>query len=289
MGVKHAKLSAKKAAPALGALIGGLDASRALDPETLEALQDLWRKHLVLVARDQDLDDAALLRFSRQLGELDPPGPNPYGRPYLPAFPEINVVANVEINGIPGNLGSSELVWHADMTYLATPPKGAVLYALEVPPEGGNTYFTNLHRACEALPDDLRRKIEGRSAIHDATYNSSGMIRKGYAPVTDPRDAPGAHHPLIRIDPGTGRRSLFLGRRRNSYIVGLDILESEALLDALWAHATRTEFVMVHTWRAGDLLIWDNRCTLHRRDIVSPHTRRIMHRTQIRADRPAAD
>ncbi len=288
MGVKHAKLSAKKIAPALGALVGGLDSSRPLDPETREVLQDLWRKHLVLVARDQDLDDAALLRFSRQFGELDPPGPNPYGRPYLPEFPEINVVANVAINGIPGNLGSSELVWHADMTYLTTPPKGAVLYALEVPPEGGNTYFANLHRACEALPDDLRRKIEGRSAIHDATYNSSGMIRKGYAPVTDPRDAPGAHHPLIRVDPVTGRRSLFLGRRRNSYIVGLDILESEALLDAVWAHATRPEFVMAHTWRAGDLLIWDNRCTLHRRDTFSPHGRRIMHRTQIRADRTAA-
>jgi taurine dioxygenase len=281
------RLSATKLAPALGAVVSGLDASQPLDAEMLENLRALWREHLVLVARDQTLDDPALLRFSRHFGELDPPGPNPYGRPYLPAFPEINVVANVEINGIPGNLGSSELVWHADMTYVATPPKGAVLYALEVPPEGGDTYFANLVLAFQALPVALRRAIEGRSAIHDATYNSSGMIRKGYQPVTYPRAAPGARHPLIRIDPDTGRESLFLGRRRNSYIVGLEISESDALLDALWAHATRPEFVMAHSWRAGDLLLWDNRRTLHRRDVFDPAVRRVMHRTQIRAEQAA--
>src|SRR5262245_19899892 len=123
-----------------------------------------------------------------------------------------------------------------------------------------------MYLAYERLPADLRRIIAGRMAIHDATYNSSGLMRKDYKSVEDPRQAPGARHPLIRVHPATGRKCLFLGRRRNSYILGLDLAESEAILDALWAHATQPDFVMSHAWRPGDLLIWDNRCTLHRRD-----------------------
>ena len=118
--------------------------------------------------------------------------------------------------------------------------------------------------------------------MHDATYNSAGIKRKGYDDVTDPRKAPGARHALVREHPETGRRTLFLGRRRNSYIEGLDLGESEALLDALWAHATQPQFVFRHQWRAGDVVVWDNRCTLHRRDPFDPAARRLMHRSQIR-------
>jgi taurine dioxygenase len=277
-------IEARPVGSALGAEILGLDAAAPLTAAALSRLQELWHAHLVLVLRDQRLSDAQLLAFSRQFGELDPPGPNPYGRSYLPDYLEINVVANVEINGIPGNLGSSELVWHADMTYVERPPRAGILHALEVPATGGNTYFANLYLAYERLPADLKRTIDGRVAIHDATYNSSGLMRKGYQPVQDPRRAPGARHPLIRVHPATGRKGLFLGRRRNSYIVGIELAESEAILDALWAHATQPDFVMSHAWRPGDLLIWDNRCTLHRRDAVDPQTRRIMHRTQVRED-----
>jgi taurine dioxygenase len=277
-------IEAQPIGPALGAEVLGLDAAAPLSPVALRRLQGLWHAHLVLVLRDQRLDEPALLAFSRQFGELDPPGPNPYGRSYLPDYPEINVVANVEINGIPGNLGSSELVWHADMTYVEGPPRAGILHALEVPASGGNTYFANMYLAHERLPADLRRAIAGRVAIHDATYNSSGLMRKGCQPVQDPRQAPGARHPLIRVHPATGRKCLFLGRRRNSYILGLELAESEAILDALWAHATQADFVMSHAWRPGDLLIWDNRCTLHRRDAVDPQARRIMHRTQVRED-----
>jgi taurine dioxygenase len=277
-------IEARPIEPALGAEILGLDATAPLASATLRRLHELWHAHLVLIMREQRLSDAQLLAFSRQFGDLDPPGPNPYGRRYLPDYPEINVVANVEINGIPGNLGSGELVWHADMTYVENPPRAGILHALEVPASGGNTYFANLYLAYERLPEDLKRAIDGRAAIHDATYNSSGLMRKGYQPVQDPRQAPGARHPLIRVHPATARKGLFLGRRRNSYIVGLELAESEAILDALWAHATQPDFVMSHAWRPGDLLIWDNRCTLHRRDAVDPQTRRIMHRTQVRED-----
>ncbi|HET7200692.1 MAG TPA: TauD/TfdA family dioxygenase, partial [Burkholderiales bacterium] len=218
---------------------------------------------------------------------LDPPGPNPYGEPFLPEHPEMNVISNIKRDGAPiGGLGDGEAIWHADMTYVDTPPMGAILHALELPPAGGDTYWANMYLAYETLPPELKKKIEGREAIHDATYNSAGMRRKGYAEVTDPRRAPGAHHALVSTHPETGRRCLFLGRRRNSYILGMELEESEALLDELWAHATRPELTFRQQWRVGDVLIWDNRCTLHRRDSFDPNARRLMHRTQIKAATP---
>ena len=124
--------------------------------------------------------------------------------------------------------------------------------------------------------------------MHDATYNSAGVMRKGYQEVTDPRNAPGAQHELVRVHPETGRKCLFLGRRRNSYILGMGLAESGALLDELWAHATQAQLTFCQRWKVGDVLIWDNRCTLHRRDSFDPNARRLMHRTQIKADRPRA-
>jgi taurine dioxygenase len=172
------------------------------------------------------------------------------------------------------------------MTYTDAPPSAALLYALELPAEGGDTYWANMYQAYEALPAETKKRIEVLKAIHDATYNSAGDKRKGYDDVTDPRRAPGARHGLVRTHPETGRKCLFLGRRRNSYIVGLELDESEALLDALWAHATQPRFAFRQQWKVGDLMIWDNRCTLHRRDSFDPAARRVMHRTQIKGDRP---
>lgn len=279
----------------LGAQVTGVDLTHPLDGKTAAGLRQAWLDHLVLIFPDQDISDPELLRFTREFGELDPPGPNPYGAPFLKEFPEINVISNVMEKGVPiGNLGAGEAVWHADMTYIDTPPNGAILHALEIPPDGGDTYFANMYEAYETLPADLKLRIEGKSAIHDATFNSAGMMRKGYKDVTDPREAPGAHHPLVRVHPETGRQCLFLGRRRNSYILGLSLEESEALLDQLWEHATQQDFWMSHQWRVHDVLMWDNRCTLHRRDPFDPDTRRIMHRTQIKGGpvesraRPAA-
>jgi len=277
-------IQVRRLGEALGAEIGGADLSRPLAADALAAVRSAWLEHMVLRFRGQSLSDPQLIAFSRQLGELDPPGPNPYGRPFIPEHPEINVISNIKVGGTPiGGLGDGEAIWHADMTYVDAPPMAAILYALEVPPSGGDTFWANMALAYEKLPEDLKSKIQGRSAIHDATYNSAGDRRKGYEDVTDPRKAPGARHPLVRPHPETGRPCLFLGRRRNSYILGLELAESEALLDALWAHATREEFTFRQQWRVGDLLIWDNRCTLHRRDPFDPGARRLMHRTQIKA------
>lgn len=279
-------LRVEKLAEALGAEVSGVDLAQPLPPETFAAVRRAWHEHLVLRFRGQQLSDPQLLAFSRQLGELDPPGPNPYGRAFLTDHPEMNVISNIRVDGMPiGGLGDGEAIWHADMTYVETPPMAAVLYALEVPPEGGDTYWANMHLAYDTLPPALKQRIAGREAIHDATYNSAGLLRKGYREVRDPREAPGAHHPLVRTHPETGRKCLYLGRRRNSYVVGLEIADSEALLDALWAHATQPRFTFRQQWRAGDVLLWDNRCTLHRRDAFDPAARRLMHRTQIKASK----
>jgi taurine dioxygenase len=281
--------SIKNLSAPLGAEVCGIDLSGPLGERDVDAIEAAWQTRLVVVARGQSLSDPQLLAFSKYFGELDPPGPNPYGEPFNKEFPEINVISNVVENGKPiGNLGDGEAVWHADMTYVDVPPKAAMLHSLEVPPRGGNTYFADMFAACETLPAHLMRAAEGRIAVHDASRNSAGLLRKGCKEVTDVRETVGARHPLIRTDPTTGRKALFLGRRPNSYIVGLDVAESEALLDALWAHATQPGFVMCHEWQVGDVLMWNNLAVLHRRDPFDPGSRRVMHRTQIKGSTPIA-
>jgi taurine dioxygenase len=282
---KAAVLSITNLDAALGAEVRGIDLSKPLAPGEVDALEGAWRERLVLVFHDQRLSDPQLLAVSSYFGEIDPPGPNPYGEPFNKSHPEINVISNVVENGKPiGNLGDGEAVWHADMTYVEVPPKAAMLHALEVPPTGGNTYFANMFAAYETLPADLKKAADGKVAVHDASRNSAGMLRKGYQEVTDVRHTVGAHHPLVRTEPGTGRKALFLGRRPNSYVLGLEVGESEALLDALWAHATQQRFAMCHEWQVGDLLMWNNLGVLHRRDPFDPRSRRVMHRTQIRGE-----
>jgi len=273
----------------LGAEVSGIDLAEPLAQGDVDAIAEAWRTRLVVVVHGQTLSDPQLLAFSQYFGELDPPGPNPYGEPFNKAYPEINVISNVVEDGKPiGNLGDGEAVWHADMTYVDVPPKAAILHSLEVPPGGGNTYFADMFAAYETLPDDLKKAAEGKIAVHDASRNSAGMLRKGYKEVTDVRETVGARHPLVRTEPATGRKALFLGRRPNSYVVGLSVADSEALLDALWAHATQRRFAMCHEWRVGDVLMWNNLSVLHRRDPFDPKTRRVMHRTQIKGNQRIA-
>jgi taurine dioxygenase len=280
-------LSIKNLDAALGAEISGIDLSAPLGASDVAAIEDVWRERLVVVFHGQTLTDPQLIAFSENFGALDPPGPNPYGEPFIKQHPELNVISNVVENGKPiGNLGDGEAVWHADMTYVEVPPKAAMLHALEVPPPeaGGSTYFANMFAAYASLPAELKQAAEGKIAVHDASTNSAGLLRKGYQKVTDVRQTVGARHPLVRVEPHTGRKALFLGRRPNAYVVGLDVPKSDALLDALWAHATQPHLAMCHRWQVGDLLMWNNLSVLHRRDPFDPSTRRVMHRSQIKGE-----
>ena len=278
-----AKLKITKLADALGAEVSGVDIAKPLSQDDLQQILSAWKEHLVLRFRGQELTDPQLLDVSRNFGEIDPPGPNSYGKPFLADFPDINVISNIKEGDQPiGGLGDGEAVWHADMTYIETPPKASFLHALEIPPTGGNTQWGNMYLAYAALPSHLKQAIKGRKAIHDATYNSAGMIRRGMKEVTNPMEAPGAQHPLVVIHPESGLPCLFLGRRRNSYIIGMELSESNQLLDELWAHIDNPEFTFTQIWQLHDLILWDNRCTLHRRDSFDPQARRLMHRTQIK-------
>ena len=271
---------------ALGAEVRGIDLRRVTD-DSFRILEQALFAHQVVVVRQQPLSDPELIALGKRFGELEPPGMSIIGKPYIDEHPEILVISNIVENGVPkGNLGAGEASWHTDMSYRPTPTAVAILHALEVPPSGGNTYFANQYLAYETLPDNLKRKLEAGTLVHDETYNSAGQLRKGFTEIADPRDAPGARHPIFRTHPVTGRKALYLGRRRNGYILGLPLGESEALLDQLWAHASRPELVWGHVWQLGDTLMWDNRCVIHRREPFDPDARRMMHRVQIRGEAP---
>jgi taurine dioxygenase len=273
----------------LGAQIDGIDLASPLDAGTVGLLKEAWERHLVLRFRGQShLSLQGQIAFSRHFGVLDkrPIASQALHRSVQQLPEEITVISNVKVDAQPiGGLGDGESVWHADMTYNPMPPRAALLHAQEIPASGGDTQFLNLYAAYERLPDDLNQTIAGLECIHDASLNSAGELRLGFARVTDPQKTVGARHPLVRVHPVTARKSLYLGRRRNAYVPGLPVADSEDLLNAIWAHATQEAFTWRQQWQAGDLVAWDNRVTLHRRDAFDPLARRLMYRTQV-SDRP---
>ncbi|MFH5927346.1 TauD/TfdA dioxygenase family protein [Roseomonas xinghualingensis] len=267
---------------ALAADVVGLDLSRPLPPEAIAGIRQAWGDHLVLRFRGQSLNDDALTAFSAHFGRLDraPIAAAKRGEDQQPGY--VLLISNIVENGRAiGGLGDGESVWHTDMSYADEPPYASCLYAVEVPPAGGNTGYANMYRAYETLPDDLKAFAEAHRCKHDASRNSAGELRRGFNEADGPREVPGAVHPLVIRHPATGRRALYLGRRRNAYIPGLSLEESERRLDALWAHATRPEFAWAQEWRVGDVIMWDNFSTMHRRDAFDPATRRLLRRTQV--------
>jgi taurine dioxygenase len=273
---------------ALGADVYGVDLSQPMNDTTFQRILDAWGEHLVLRFSGQKLDDGQLMKFSARFGELDrvPIAAASLDRNDSGVASEavdwVAVIASVKKNGkAVGGLGSYELVWHTDMSYNDLPPRASLLYALEVPPDGGNTGYLNMYAAYDTLPDELKAAVEGKTCIHDASHNSAGELRKGFQSTLDVRRTPGAVHPLVRLNPLSKRKALFLGRRPGAYIHGLSIEESEKLLDAIWAHATQPHLAWYQKWRIGDLVLWDNRCVMHRRDAFDENLRRMMHRTQI--------
>ena len=269
--------------PAVGAQVANVDLRSVSDGDFAQ-IEAAWHRYSVLLFRDQRLSDDDLLAFSRRFGDLDPPPNQERGQQSPPGYPDIYVVSNVlDEKGEPiGALGAGEAVWHTDMSYLDLPPDASMLYSLEIPPAGGNTCFCGMQAVWKSLPGELKDRVAGRRIKHDGTYNSGGYLRQGVSATDDAQQAPGAWHPAVCVHPVSGVPALYLGRRRNSYVEGLAPSESDALLDQLWSFAERPEFVYAHRWRVGDLVLWDNRSTMHRRDPFDSTARRIMHRTQIK-------
>ena len=275
-----------------GAEIRGINLSAPLSPDTVKSIRQAWHANPVLLFRQQELSDPQLMTLAGYFGDLELPPSQllKYSRgsgQKADIPPEINVISNVIENGKAiGQLGASEACWHSDTGFVDKPPAGSFLHAKELPDAGGNTSFLDLYAAYEALPEDLREIVEERWSKHDPSYTSDGVLRKDFKAYPDPSMGPGPSHPLVRTHPETGRKALYLGRRFNSYILGLGIKDSEATLDRLWEHAAQDRFLYKHIWSSGDVLIWDNRCVMHRRDAFDPTARRRMHRSQTKGDRP---
>ena len=281
----------------LGAEVRCGDLRTVTDRQATE-IRRAWLDHLVVLFRGQSLTDADLVAFARRFGEFQysTPLPSPLaneGRVKQGGaderYPEVTVVSNVVENGVAiGGLGDGDLQWHTDMSSYEVPPNQTILNAIEVPPAGGRTGFTNLYLAFDTLPADLRKRADGLALKHDATIDAAGYMRKRFAD-TDPdiRVSPGAMHPLVCTHTETGRNCLYLGRRSKAYLVGLPVGESESLLDRYWTHATQPQLTWHHDWLPGDVLMWDNRCVMHRRDPFAPQARRILHRVVIKGTRPS--
>jgi taurine dioxygenase len=282
---------------ALGAQVRCGDVRTASDA-AMAQLRHASLDHLVLLIRNQTLSDAELSAFGQRFGELQLSNPLPSplaneGRAVQGGrnerHPEVTVVSNVVESGVAlGGLGDGELVWHSDMSSFAAPPNQTILHALEVPASGGRTGFVNLYRAYETLPAVLKSRVRDLQLKHDATIDAAGYVRKQFAKGADLdlRAAPGSVHPLVRTHPETRRDCLYLGRRARAHVVGMAQAASEALLDALWAHATQAQFIWRHDWRAGDVLIWDNRCTMHHREPFDSTARRHLHRVVVKGSVP---
>jgi taurine dioxygenase len=244
-----------------------------------------WKAHGVILVRGQEaMTDAQFEAFSKRFGELDPPPNQGVGRKNVPGFPNLYVVSNeVDRSGeAVGALGYSEAVWHTDMSYQPVPPIASMLWALKLPAWGGNTWAAGMCAAYENLPSALKEKAKRLWIKHDGTRDSGGNLRKGVEDDPNPKTAKGHPHPAVIRDPGTGKPALFLGRRPRAYIMGLELAESEALLDELWKHAVQPANVYEHRWTVGDVLVWSNYSTMHRRDNFDKDTIRRMHRSQIK-------
>src|SRR5260221_11987780 len=255
----------------LGAEIEGVVLARASEAE-IDAIKKAWYRHDVLLFRRQRLTDDDLLSFSRHFGELDAPPNQGAGRKSPLGYPDVYIVSNVlDKEGEPiGALGDGDAAWHTDMSYAPRPPDASMLYALEIPAQGGDTSFCSMKAALGGMPKTLAERIWNLDIKHDGTDDSGGYVRKGLSVSGDPRTSVGTPHPAVIAHPVSGQSALYLGRRLNAYIVGLELSESERLLDEIWSFVDSA--VYRHRWALGDLVLWDNRTTMHRRGAVLRQT-----------------
>jgi taurine dioxygenase len=278
---------------ALGAEIRGVDLSR-LDDETFARIHEAWLEHLLLVFRGQSLEAEHLVALARRFG-TPVTSSNLHQRDLaertanqlfsLP--PEVTVVTNLQADGKPvGILGDGEVVWHSDFSFKERPTAARMLLAVELPPAGeGRTYFVNCYAAYETLPADMKRRISGKTIKQGNVVDTAMKLRPGASLDADIRALPGPSHPIIATHSKTGRNLLYLGRRHSAYVNGLSLRESESLLDELWAHCTDPRFCYTHVWSPGDVVVWDNQATLHKRDAFHPSSRRVLYAAQVEGER----
>jgi taurine dioxygenase len=272
-------LATRPLSPALGLEVLGVDLSRPIGKTLAAQLEDAFHQGLVLLLRDQNLSEEDEVRFAECFGELA----RTLNVHATGKHPATMLISNIRKDGKPiGALPDGEMQFHTDQCYIERPAKASMLYAIEVPRTGGNTLFANAYTAYETLPDEVKRRIDGRRAINAYDY-AKASTKRGTELA---EGVPHYSHPVVRTHPATGRRALYVNRLMTISIEGLPERESEELLSLLFDHQEQRRFVYEHVWRVGDILMWDNRCTLHARTDFSPDERRLMRRVTILGERP---
>ncbi|MED5461309.1 MAG: TauD/TfdA family dioxygenase, partial [Pseudomonadota bacterium] len=268
--------------PKIGAEIRGVDLRDNLDDETVAAIRNAWLEHAVVLFRDQDLGKDDQVRFTTQFGNVGILArPKQYRTSGHDDMPDgMMLISNVRENGEPiGALPDGEMMFHHDMLHADIPHTATLLYAVEIPSIGGNTLFASGYAAYDTLPEDVRAPLEGQKAFHHYNY---GSVQKGDGKGTPAYSK--SVHPVFRTHSETGRKAIYVNRLMTEGIVDMPTEQSSALLERLFDHSERAEFVYEHVWRTGDLLMWDNRCSMHARTDFPGGERRLLWRTTIASD-----
>lgn len=269
---------------ALGAELLGVDLSQPIDGPAFEAIHQTLLDNALILLRDQHFTPEQHIAFSRRFGDL---AVHVFDQFLLPGHPEVLRLTNKRVNGELIGLADAGKYWHSDLAYMERPSLGSILHALRIPPAGGETLFANMTRAYDTLSEDMKAQLAGLRAVNRVAEgrrtSADGRIRMSKAQLTK---TPDVVHPVVRTHPETGRKSLYVSQSHTDHVIGMDPDQSRALLDELIAHATRPDNVYVHQWRPYDVLMWDNRCTMHRVEPYDRRYRRYMHRTTIDGDAP---
>lgn len=266
--------------PALGAEMIGIDLSAQMDDETFTDLRRAWLDaNGVMVFRDQHLTPDQHIGFSRRLGPLEK---HVLAKYLLPGHPEIYRVSNKVKDGVPQGREKAGTYWHSDLSYMNPPALASLLYGIEIPPVGGDTMFCSLYAAYDALSPTMQAFLEGLTAVHDFAYASRGVFKAEQASAEQLAATPPVQHKVVVTHPETGKKVLFVNPGFTSHILGLHPGESRALLDFLFDHMTQPEMIYRHRWSERDLVMWDNRCTMHCAVADYDNTgERYMHRTTV--------
>ena len=284
----HSRIEVRPLAPEIGAEIIGVDLSRPLAEADLAVIRDAFHRHCVILLRNQQLREEDQVAFAQAFGPLASTVNRNSGQSaqHSSSF----LISNVRENGkLIGALPDGEMLFHSDQCYVARPCMAALLYSIEIPSHGGDTIFANMYGAWDTLPEDLKRAVEGRKAINIFEYNEDGGYGQSamelYPQV--PEGAKAFAHPIARTHPVTGRKALYVNRGMTLCIEGMERSQSDALLLRLFAHQEQERFQYAHCWRVGDLIMWDNRCTLHARSDFPATERRILRRVTVLGEVPA--
>ena len=282
-----AGIEIKRLSDAIGAEIRGVDLSKALDAATVAAIEDAWHAHQIILFRNQDITNDQQRTFALKFGELGsrlrpgakPPEQDEYG-------PNVMLVSNIRKDGKPiGSLPDGEMMFHSDTPFFERPAKATILYAIEITSWGGHTLFSNSYTAAETLPEDVKRRLAGRKGIQVYEYGTTMKDKDKY----DRENFPYYAHPIFRKHPATGRSALYVSELMTEEIVRLPVKESDELLEFLFAHQRNPDFIYQHPWRPGDLIMWDNRCSVHARTDFPHDERRLLRRLTVEDDHPVLE